>query len=252
MPLPEAGPMTIGGEPVEPSTRPRTGDEVHVEAVPRPSPSRGRAAFPWTSTWARSRGGCASSASTRPTTTTWTTRRWSSRPTRNTASCSPGPRAPPPPRSVVRRLRPRLQTGRPAPRPPGPVRAGAPPVDALHRLQRRTRPGRQERDRRRPGVSTRRSYDVYGRCAAAASSTGAARTAATWRRSSGPRPARSNPPVRPPYRRGLISIDLVVVGAAIIVGGRLLSAQRAEPPHMAGGWSCRAARSTQVNRTRKP
>ncbi|WP_309237449.1 (deoxy)nucleoside triphosphate pyrophosphohydrolase [Actinomadura sp. BRA 177] len=26
------------------------------------------------------------------------------------------------------------------------------------------------------------------------------------------------------------------MGAAIIVGGRLLSAQRAEPPHMAGGW----------------
>ncbi|MFG2085572.1 MULTISPECIES: (deoxy)nucleoside triphosphate pyrophosphohydrolase [unclassified Spirillospora] len=30
--------------------------------------------------------------------------------------------------------------------------------------------------------------------------------------------------------------DLVVVGAAIISDGRLLSAQRAEPPHMAGGW----------------
>ncbi|WP_165969348.1 (deoxy)nucleoside triphosphate pyrophosphohydrolase [Actinomadura sp. KC06] len=29
---------------------------------------------------------------------------------------------------------------------------------------------------------------------------------------------------------------LVVVGAAIIRDGRLLSAQRAEPPHMAGGW----------------
>jgi 8-oxo-dGTP diphosphatase len=28
----------------------------------------------------------------------------------------------------------------------------------------------------------------------------------------------------------------VVVGAAIIADGRLLSAQRAEPPHMAGGW----------------
>jgi 8-oxo-dGTP diphosphatase len=28
----------------------------------------------------------------------------------------------------------------------------------------------------------------------------------------------------------------VVVGAAIISDGRLLSAQRAEPPHMAGGW----------------
>ncbi|TDC62213.1 (deoxy)nucleoside triphosphate pyrophosphohydrolase, partial [Actinomadura sp. GC306] len=31
-------------------------------------------------------------------------------------------------------------------------------------------------------------------------------------------------------------IDLVVVGAAIISKGRLLAAQRAEPPHMAGGW----------------
>ncbi|HEY8478957.1 MAG TPA: (deoxy)nucleoside triphosphate pyrophosphohydrolase [Spirillospora sp.] len=29
---------------------------------------------------------------------------------------------------------------------------------------------------------------------------------------------------------------MVVVGAAIIAGNRLLSAQRAEPPHMAGGW----------------
>ncbi|TYB46574.1 (deoxy)nucleoside triphosphate pyrophosphohydrolase [Actinomadura chibensis] len=29
---------------------------------------------------------------------------------------------------------------------------------------------------------------------------------------------------------------IVVVGAAIISGGRLLTAQRAEPPHMAGGW----------------
>ncbi|GAA1839256.1 NUDIX domain-containing protein [Actinomadura bangladeshensis] len=28
----------------------------------------------------------------------------------------------------------------------------------------------------------------------------------------------------------------MVVGAAIIADGRLLSAQRAEPPHMAGGW----------------
>ena len=28
----------------------------------------------------------------------------------------------------------------------------------------------------------------------------------------------------------------MVVGAAIISDGRLLSAQRAEPPHMAGGW----------------
>ncbi len=33
-----------------------------------------------------------------------------------------------------------------------------------------------------------------------------------------------------------MAIALVVVGAAIIAGGRLLSAQRAEPPHMAGGW----------------
>ncbi|MCP9966985.1 (deoxy)nucleoside triphosphate pyrophosphohydrolase [Actinomadura madurae] len=31
-------------------------------------------------------------------------------------------------------------------------------------------------------------------------------------------------------------MDLVVVGAAIISDGRLLSAQRSEPPHMAGGW----------------
>ncbi|TDB93177.1 (deoxy)nucleoside triphosphate pyrophosphohydrolase [Actinomadura sp. 7K534] len=30
--------------------------------------------------------------------------------------------------------------------------------------------------------------------------------------------------------------DLVIVGAAILSEGRLLSAQRAEPPHMAGGW----------------
>nr|WP_241756317.1 (deoxy)nucleoside triphosphate pyrophosphohydrolase [Actinomadura sp. RB99] len=29
---------------------------------------------------------------------------------------------------------------------------------------------------------------------------------------------------------------MVVVGAAIIRDGRLLAAQRAEPPHMAGGW----------------
>jgi 8-oxo-dGTP diphosphatase len=33
-----------------------------------------------------------------------------------------------------------------------------------------------------------------------------------------------------------MATDLVVVGAAIIRDGRLLSAQRAEPPHMAGGW----------------
>ncbi|MES9537130.1 (deoxy)nucleoside triphosphate pyrophosphohydrolase [Spirillospora sp. NPDC049024] len=31
-------------------------------------------------------------------------------------------------------------------------------------------------------------------------------------------------------------MDLVVVGAAILSEGRLLAAQRAEPPHMAGGW----------------
>ncbi|WP_433469933.1 (deoxy)nucleoside triphosphate pyrophosphohydrolase [Spirillospora sp. CA-128828] len=31
-------------------------------------------------------------------------------------------------------------------------------------------------------------------------------------------------------------MDLVVVGAAIVSAGRLLGAQRAEPPHMAGGW----------------
>ncbi|MEU8307640.1 (deoxy)nucleoside triphosphate pyrophosphohydrolase [Actinomadura sp. NPDC048955] len=31
-------------------------------------------------------------------------------------------------------------------------------------------------------------------------------------------------------------MDLVVVGAAILADGRLLAAQRAEPPHMAGGW----------------
>lgn len=33
-----------------------------------------------------------------------------------------------------------------------------------------------------------------------------------------------------------VDIDLVIVGAAIISEGRLLSAQRAAPPHMAGGW----------------
>ncbi|MFA1545120.1 Mut7-C RNAse domain-containing protein [Actinomadura chokoriensis] len=38
VPLPEAGPMTIGGARVEPSTRPHAGDEVRVEAVPRPQP----------------------------------------------------------------------------------------------------------------------------------------------------------------------------------------------------------------------
>ncbi|WP_185035242.1 NUDIX domain-containing protein [Actinomadura coerulea] len=31
-------------------------------------------------------------------------------------------------------------------------------------------------------------------------------------------------------------MELVVVGAAILANGRLLAAQRAEPPHMAGGW----------------
>src|SRR5690606_10818965 len=36
--------------------------------------------------------------------------------------------------------------------------------------------------------------------------------------------------------RELVDIDLVVVGAAIVCGGRLLSAQRAEPPEWAGGW----------------
>lgn len=33
-----------------------------------------------------------------------------------------------------------------------------------------------------------------------------------------------------------MAAELVVVGAAIISSGRLLTAQRAEPPHMAGGW----------------
>jgi len=33
-----------------------------------------------------------------------------------------------------------------------------------------------------------------------------------------------------------VTIDLVVVGAAIISDGRLLGAQRAEPSHLAGGW----------------
>nr|WP_281292211.1 Mut7-C RNAse domain-containing protein [Actinomadura decatromicini] len=36
VPLPEAGPMTVGGEPAGPSTRPAPGDEVGVAAVPRP------------------------------------------------------------------------------------------------------------------------------------------------------------------------------------------------------------------------
>ncbi|MFI0371358.1 Mut7-C RNAse domain-containing protein [Actinomadura sp. 1N219] len=38
VPLPEAGPMTVGGEPVGPSTRPDAGAEVRVAAVPRPQP----------------------------------------------------------------------------------------------------------------------------------------------------------------------------------------------------------------------
>ncbi|RJL33383.1 (deoxy)nucleoside triphosphate pyrophosphohydrolase [Bailinhaonella thermotolerans] len=31
-------------------------------------------------------------------------------------------------------------------------------------------------------------------------------------------------------------MDNLVVGAAIVAGGRLLAAQRAEPPELAGGW----------------
>ena len=31
-------------------------------------------------------------------------------------------------------------------------------------------------------------------------------------------------------------MDSLVVGAAIVAGGRLLAAQRAEPPELAGGW----------------
>nr|WP_308428013.1 Mut7-C RNAse domain-containing protein [Actinomadura livida] len=38
VPLPEAGPMTVGGEPADPSMRPATGADVRVEAVPRPQP----------------------------------------------------------------------------------------------------------------------------------------------------------------------------------------------------------------------
>ncbi|TDB81859.1 hypothetical protein E1264_32130 [Actinomadura sp. KC216] len=38
VPLPEAGPMTVGGEPADPSTRPAPGAEVLVAAVPRPQP----------------------------------------------------------------------------------------------------------------------------------------------------------------------------------------------------------------------
>jgi uncharacterized protein with PIN domain len=36
VPLPEAGPMTVGGEPADPSARPEPGGEVFVAAVPRP------------------------------------------------------------------------------------------------------------------------------------------------------------------------------------------------------------------------
>ncbi|GAA1561950.1 (deoxy)nucleoside triphosphate pyrophosphohydrolase [Actinomadura kijaniata] len=36
-------------------------------------------------------------------------------------------------------------------------------------------------------------------------------------------------------RKGLVAIT-IVVGAAIISDGRLLAAQRAEPPELAGGW----------------
>ncbi|WP_267898558.1 Mut7-C RNAse domain-containing protein [Actinomadura sp. WAC 06369] len=38
VPLPEVGPMTVGGEPVDAAFRPRDGDEVLVGAVPRPQP----------------------------------------------------------------------------------------------------------------------------------------------------------------------------------------------------------------------
>ncbi|TDD27344.1 hypothetical protein E1287_34760 [Actinomadura sp. KC06] len=38
VPLPEAGPMTLGGEPADPSTRPDPGAEVRVASVPRPQP----------------------------------------------------------------------------------------------------------------------------------------------------------------------------------------------------------------------
>ncbi|WP_308198353.1 Mut7-C RNAse domain-containing protein [Actinomadura terrae] len=38
VPLPEVGPMTVGGERVAPSARPDVGAEVLVEAVPRPQP----------------------------------------------------------------------------------------------------------------------------------------------------------------------------------------------------------------------
>ncbi|GAA4224641.1 Mut7-C RNAse domain-containing protein [Actinomadura meridiana] len=36
VPLPEAGPMTVGGEPADPADRPDPGGEVRVAAVPRP------------------------------------------------------------------------------------------------------------------------------------------------------------------------------------------------------------------------
>ncbi|MFG2085573.1 MULTISPECIES: Mut7-C RNAse domain-containing protein [unclassified Spirillospora] len=38
VPLPEAGPMTVDGEPAGPAARPDPGAEVGVEAVPRPQP----------------------------------------------------------------------------------------------------------------------------------------------------------------------------------------------------------------------
>lgn len=38
------------------------------------------------------------------------------------------------------------------------------------------------------------------------------------------------------WERGPVAAESVVVGAAIISEGRLLAAQRAEPPELAGGW----------------
>nr|WP_245868316.1 Mut7-C ubiquitin/RNAse domain-containing protein [Actinomadura meyerae] len=38
VPLPEAGPITVNGAPADPSARPAPGDEVRVAAVPRPQP----------------------------------------------------------------------------------------------------------------------------------------------------------------------------------------------------------------------
>ncbi|MCP9950215.1 Mut7-C ubiquitin/RNAse domain-containing protein [Actinomadura madurae] len=38
VPLPEAGPMTVDGEPADPAARPPAGAEVTVAAVPRPQP----------------------------------------------------------------------------------------------------------------------------------------------------------------------------------------------------------------------